>query len=93
MLTQRHLTIIRAALQFFSEELGPHGPEAFEDYLPDESIESMEVHQLCDRIDRCEIVYARVEPGKVAFIDPDMSELSDANVAGLATVLFLPPNE
>lgn len=33
MLTQNHLTILRAALQYFLEELMPHGPEAMQSYL------------------------------------------------------------
>lgn len=33
MLTQRHLALIRAALQFFDEELVPHGTKATRPYL------------------------------------------------------------
>ena len=32
MVTRRHLAVIRVAIQYFREELGPHGAAAFQPY-------------------------------------------------------------
>ena len=60
MLTQPQLAVLRAALQFFDEELGPHGINAMRPYFdapPDEEISRSDLAKLRDVLRTCEIRY------------------------------------
>ena len=60
MLNRRHLAVLRAALQFFDEELGPHGSHAMRPYFAeplDEEISRSDLAQLRDMLRTCEIRY------------------------------------
>ena len=37
MIHERHLSVIRAALKFWDEEMSPHGAQAFDHYIEDGS--------------------------------------------------------
>ncbi len=60
MLTQSHFAVLRAALQFFDEELGPHGINAMRPYFegpPDNEISRSDLAQLRDMLRTCEVRY------------------------------------
>ena len=60
MLTQTHLAVLRAALQFFDEELGPHGINAMRPYFQkglEEEVSWNDIAQLRDLLRTCEIRY------------------------------------
>lgn len=54
MLTDKHITILRAALQFFSEEVCPHGEDAIADYVA--GITPEEVTELQRLMAGCRVV-------------------------------------
>lgn len=60
MLSRTHLAVLRAALQYFNEELGPHGLEAMQPYL-DEAVEgditAADIRQLQQFLREMEIKY------------------------------------
>ncbi|MDB5335837.1 MAG: hypothetical protein JWN70_1456 [Planctomycetaceae bacterium] len=61
MLTKRHLAVLRAALQFFDEEMIPHGQDAMQYYFnapPAEELKPGEVRELRDILLECELRYA-----------------------------------
>jgi hypothetical protein len=66
MLTPENLTVIRAALCYFCDELLPHGPEAYAAYLdqplPEGFLTGQSIVQLCDRLTTCELRWARYSP-------------------------------
>ena len=60
MLTRSQLAVLRAALQFFDEELGPHGINAMRPYFdkpPDEEISRSDLTKLRDLLRTCEVRY------------------------------------
>ena len=60
MLTPTHLAVLRAALQFFDEELGPHGINAMRPYFDeplDTEISRSDLAKLRDVLRTCEIRY------------------------------------
>ena len=65
MLTKRHLAIIRAALQFFDEEMSPHGPDVahpyFEEPLQGE-LRAEELRKLRELLATTELRYLEYEP-------------------------------
>ena len=63
MLTNQHLQIIRAALQFFDEELSPHGPEAISDYVDGATPENVAAtRRLLDEVTVRYVERTEVEP-------------------------------
>ncbi len=46
MLTPKQWRLIQAALRYFDEELGPHGPGAFRADLADETVTAQELLEL-----------------------------------------------
>ena len=61
MLTQRQLATLRAALQFWREEICPHGEVAARPYLETSAIAPLtsdEVNELRDRFDPTNLRYA-----------------------------------
>lgn len=74
-LNERKLSILRAALQYFHEEVCQHGAEAIEDYLPGESVSPEEVRALRAELNEVQLRYvdhAALEPlagsGRVAVL-------------------------
>lgn len=62
MLTQRHLALIRAALQFFDEELVPSGMEVIRFYLDtpmDPEVTHVEIRMLRTMLGRAELKCGR----------------------------------
>jgi len=63
VLTPKHLTVLRAALQYFQDELVPHGLDALRPYLDgpiDGGITAADVRQLQQFLRDAEIQYAAV---------------------------------
>jgi uncharacterized protein with von Willebrand factor type A (vWA) domain len=75
-LNEKQLRILRAALQYFDEELCPHGAEAIEVYLP--SVTPEEVQAL----------RAELDEAQVRYVDPDA--LKPQAGAGRVAVLVAP---
>ena len=48
-------------MQYFDEELCPHGAEAIEDYLPGESVTPEEVQELRAELDEAQVRYVAPE--------------------------------
>lgn len=62
MLTQHHLALIRAALQFFDEELVPHGMKIIRHYLDaplDQDVTHVEIRGLRSFLEKTELKYGR----------------------------------
>lgn len=64
MLTQRHLAIIRAALQFFDDEMVPHGMRVIRPYLDanlHRSVTSTEIQHLRSFLRNVTLKYGRFD--------------------------------
>lgn len=62
MLTQRHLALIRAALQFFDDEMVPHGRKAIGPYLDvplQRKVTSAEIQELRTYLRNVDVKYGR----------------------------------
>ena len=60
MLTRSQLAVLRAALQFLDEELGPHGINAMRPYFDESTVEEIsgsDLAQLRELLRTCEIRY------------------------------------
>jgi hypothetical protein len=76
LLTKRHLAVLRAALQYFDEELSPHGMEAMKDYFDrplDEDLTREEVQQLREFLRGCKLRYACCDPKRKILLNPKLS--------------------
>ena len=66
MLTEKHLAVVRAALRFLDEEIGPSGSEALHHYLEDQSrasgvfIDDIKVAR--EFFDQVDLFYVLVDP-------------------------------
>ena len=75
MLTATHLAVLRAALQYFREELGPHGPDAWQPYLPDNTgagITADTLAELQQLLADCQLAYGDVDPQTLRMSDPQL---------------------
>ena len=67
MLTEKHLTIVRGALEFLDEEMSPHGEETLLPYLDDPtsnvSIEDVKVAR--EFFDAVDLSYALIDSAGV----------------------------
>lgn len=75
MLTTRHLALIRAALQFFDEEISPHGPDGalpyFETPLEDD-LTAEEVGQLRELLRTAELKYVRCDQSRTHVLTQEL---------------------
>lgn len=100
MLTPKQLTVLRAALQYFQEELVPHGLEALQPYLDgpiEGDITAADVRQLQQFLRNAEIQYAAVSPVSPRLMDSTLYMSLEAASSGLrddswqvASVLIMP---
>ncbi|MCA9091415.1 MAG: hypothetical protein KDA90_22600 [Planctomycetaceae bacterium] len=84
MLRQRHLTLLRAALQYIGEELLPHGPGAMQSYLDekvDHEFTSSELQELQQFLSRVEVRYTGLDAVDPERVQPQLSH----SVEDLAT--------
>ncbi len=99
MLTQRHLALIRAALQYFDEELVPHGMLAWRPYLDDHlegDVTSLEVQQLRFYLRQATVKYGSFDQQtglmiKTRLADTIPGEAATNSVASTVTVSVLIP--
>ena len=98
MLTERHLAVVRAALQFLAEEMGPSGSEALFHYLCEQDraagISIDDINTARELFDQFDLFYVLVDPSGVvvdsnhliaASSDDELNFQSDLSV--LASVL------
>ncbi len=99
MLTKRHLAVLRAALQFFDEEMTPHGAHALRHYFDKplrEALKPEEVRELRDLLRRSELLYACYDPIDSRLIGPELSATAEAALAmattqnGMVATVVLP---
>lgn len=96
MLTPDDLTIIRAALRFFYDELLPHGPKAIAPYLDDplnkEALTTRHITQLCNQLTHRHIRWASYSHENGKLLDgkllPSIEEVNPNQHLHLATVLL-----
>ena len=80
MLRQRHLPLLRGALQFFGEELLPHGPEVVQPYLDEEidgEFNSSELQELQRFLSQVEVRYAVLDEADHERVQPQLSDAPD----------------
>lgn len=95
MINQQELHTICAALQYWEEEMCPHGMAAMQSYLPagvSGALSAAQVHALRRRLQTCEIAYATIGASEPAF-GPSLSIVKvphegTATNPQLATVLI-----
>lgn len=100
MLTRSHLAVLRAALQFFDEELMPHGVGVMRPYF-DEPLNAKpttsEIRELREFLRDCELQYACCDPASNRLTNSQLSEsveesrLLVADPASPIAVVLLPP--
>jgi hypothetical protein len=86
VLTTKHLTVLRAALQYFQEELVPHGLDALRPYLDgpiDGGITAADVRQLQQFLRDAEIHHAAVSSAAPRQMDSNLYMSIEAASAGL----------
>lgn len=100
MLTKNHLVLIRAALQFFDEEMSPHGVRVMRPYF-DEPLSTEfaegEIRQLRERLKNCALGYVRCNARTMTLASTEPSLNMDdigsnaGHTAEVATILFPRP--
>lgn len=101
MLTKSHLALIRAALQYFDEEMSPHGIRVMRPYF-DEPLAAEfaegEIRRLRERLKNCVMAYVRYDARTttLATTEPslnmdDIGPSAAGQSAEIATILFPPP--
>lgn len=81
MLTKRHLAIIRAALQFFDEEMSPHDPNVARPYFEEpleRELEAEEVGQLRALLRTVELRYLCCEATGMTVPNQELLTLEQA---------------
>lgn len=100
MLTKSHLAVLRAALQYFDEELGPHGMDIMWPYFEEEPAvawTSVEIRELQRFLRDCELRYVGYVPATGELSSPFLSPSVDALLSSVtdpsiqvATVVLSP---
>lgn len=75
MLTRRQLAVARAALQYFSEEVGPHGAVALQPYLKETwmgDATTEDVNQVREVLQRCTLRYVCCDRAGTRLILPEL---------------------
>ncbi len=86
MLTAKEFSILKACLQFAQEELGPHCPDGFRNYLPEQQVSPDEIRRLADMLNVSRMFYARVAAGNLTLVDPE-SVPANSDISQFALVL------
>lgn len=85
MLTKSHLAMLRAALEYFDDEMGPHGTDFMRPYFDEEPTEewtSRELRDLQAYLRDCELKYAIYSPTHDRLIDSALHLAANAIVSG-----------
>ena len=90
MLKQRHLTLLRGALQFFGEELLPHGSEVVQPYL-DEEVDGeftiAELQELQRFLSQVEVRYTALDAADRERVQPQLFDIiEEARTASNSTI-------
>ncbi|WP_339749668.1 hypothetical protein [uncultured Rubinisphaera sp.] len=93
MLTHKQLDLIRAALQYFDEELSPHGSTAIAEYVTGETVTSEEVTDLRKLLGHCELRYVNCTPDAAALLDTQLLKSPQPATGHFAAVMLLPAHE
>jgi len=75
LLTTRDLAIIRAALQFFDEEISPHGPEVAKPYFEtplEDDLTAEEIGQLRELLQSTELSYVRCDQSRTHVLSQEL---------------------
>lgn len=98
LLTRTHLALIRAALQYFDEEMSPNGFEVMRPYFEEPPVTEFadgEIRTLRERIRNCTLAYVRYDPAtmRLTTMEPclDLEDIhkSTTQHAEIATILYL----
>lgn len=101
MLTRRHLAVLRAALQFFDEELMPHGLRTMRPYFDEplhRTLKPSELRELRAFLRDCELKYVGYDPASGRLTSPKRSlsaektRLGTGDPASQIAVILLPPS-
>jgi hypothetical protein len=101
LLTRRHLAVLRAALQYFDEELMPHGIGAMRPYFDEPlnvELKTPEIRELQKFLRDCGLKYAGYDPTSARLTSSELSEsadearlMTDDPAPPIAVVLLPPP--
>ncbi|HEY4259097.1 MAG TPA: hypothetical protein VGM98_03005 [Schlesneria sp.] len=100
MLTKSHLAVLRAALQYFDDEMGPHGMDVMRPYFDEEPTDewtSLKIRELQTYLRDCELRYAGYSPTADELIDSTLSLVANVKVPNMArrtyrvVTVVLPP--
>lgn len=102
MLTRTHLALIRAALQYFDEEMSPHGARVMRHYFDEPLVAEFAdggIRQLRERLQKCKLAYVRCDAATMtlATTEPslsleDLGNNSAEQSVEIATILFPLPS-
>lgn len=100
MLTRTHLALLRATLQYFDEEMSPHGTRVMRPYFDEPLAAELaegEIRQLRERLQNCKLAYVRCDTAAMTLATTkpslsweDLDKDSAGQTAEIATILFLP---
>lgn len=99
MLNDQHLILTRAALQYFDEELSPHGVEAMAAYFDPSSVDPAIAEQLSDLrtwLAQSRVAYVCVQPASNRLLDdrlfgsPEEAEQAVEGTQARAVPVILP---
>ena len=92
ILTSDHLTVIRAGLQFWIEEMGPHDVDLVRGYLDDvvavEALAPAAITELRLQLQRCELKPAQLDRSTGWLLAFDVTEVSPTTPPTNAKVSF-----
>lgn len=100
MLTRKHLAVLRAALQYFDEELMPHGIGAMRPYFdepPNVELMTSEIRELRKFLRDCELKYACYDSVSVRLTSSELLKSAEdarsiaADPACRVVTILLPP--
>jgi hypothetical protein len=100
VLTKSHLAVLRAALQYFDDELCPHGRDVMRPYFDEEPTSewtSREIRELRAYLRDCELRYAAYSPAAERLIGSTLSRSANAVLPSAAdptcrvVTVILPP--
>jgi hypothetical protein len=85
LITPQEFLIIKACIQYASEELGPHCPEAFYTYLPDISVTRDEIESLVRRLKLARLMF--VPTVRLREVMLDSANLHNTGISLLSSVI------
>ena len=100
MLTRSHLAVLRAALQYFDEELLPHGIGAMRPYFDEPlnvELKTPEIRELQNFLRDCDLKYVCYDPSSARLASSELSKSAEdaqsrtADPASQIAVVLLPP--